>query len=240
MPKTSMLERQKNSTDSFVKTDDRIIYITAKRCFDFVSSLFVSIILLIPMIVIAIVIIIKDFGNPLYSQTRLGKNGKQLKVYKFRSMKKGADDLEKMLTPEQLQEYKKEYKLHDDPRLIGYKKPGDGNKCFGAKLRRTSLDEITQILINICILGNMSVVGPRPIIQSELEKYYTPEQQKLLLSVKPGLTGYWQAYGRNNICYETGERQKMELHYIKNRSFFWDLKIIFKTVLTVISGTGAN
>ncbi len=240
MPETSILERQNSNTDNIFEVDNKIIYTTVKRCFDFVSSFCVSILLIIPMIIIALAIIIKDFGNPLYSQTRVGKNGKQLKVYKFRSMKRGADDLEKMLTPEQLREYKKEYKLNDDPRLIGYRKPGDGNKCFGARLRRTSLDEIAQILINICILGNMSVVGPRPILQSELEKYYTPEQQKLLLSVKPGLTGYWQAYGRNNICYENGERQRMELYYIKNRSFFFDLKIIFKTVVTVISGAGAR
>ena len=145
-----------------------------------------------------------------------------------------------MLTPEQLAEYKKEYKLKDDPRLIGYKKAGDGNKCFGAKLRRMSLDELPQIMMNILILGNMSVFGPRPIIKSELKENYTPEEQKLLLSVKPGLTGYWQAYARNNVGYVNGERQKMELYYIHNRSFLLDIKIIFKTIITVLKRNGAE
>lgn len=117
---------------------------------------------------------------------------------------------------------------------------GDGQKCFGAKIRRMSLDELPQIPVNILIKGNMSIVGPRPILQSELEENYTPEQQKLLLSVKPGLTGYWQAYARNNAEYSNGERQKMELYYVKNRSFWLDVKIIFKTVGTVIRKTGAK
>lgn len=130
--------------------------------------------------------------------------------------------------------------MKDDPRLIGYKSAGDGDKCFGAKLRRMSLDELPQILVNILLLGNMSVVGPRPIVESELKENYTPEEQKLLLSVKPGLTGYWQAYARNNAGYANGERQKMELYYISNRSFGLDIKIIFKTIITVLKRSGAK
>ena len=155
-------------------------------------------------------------------------------------MKKGADNLEKMLTPEQLEIYKKEYKLDDDPRLIGYKKEGDGTKCFGAKIRSTSIDELPQILFNICILGNMSVVGPRPILEDELHENYSPEEQKMLLSAKPGLTGYWQAYARNNVGYENHERQDMELYYVKNQSIWLDIKIIFKTVEAVICKRGAK
>lgn len=215
-------------------------YLVLKRAFDFVSSLVASLVLIVPMLSISLVIFLMDKGSPLYAQKRVGQGGKLLKIYKFRSMKVGADNLEKMLTPEQLEEYKKEYKLKDDPRLIGYKKPGDGDKCFGAVLRKTSLDEIAQILINVCVLGNMSVVGPRPILQSELEENYTEAEQSLILSVKPGLTGYWQAYARNNATYASGERQKMELYYIQNRSFLFDLKIIFQTVATVIRKTGAN
>ena len=158
----------------------------------------------------------------------------------LRTMCKGADRLENMLTPEQLVEYKREYKIHDDPRLIGWKKPGDGNKCFGVRLRQTSLDEIMQIPYNILLKGNMSFVGPRPIMEDELKKNYTPEQQKLLLSVKPGLTGYWQAYARNNAVYEDGKRQRMELYYIQNRSLWFDIKIIFKTVGAVLSKAGAR
>ena len=216
------------------------VYDFFKRVFDIISSLIVSIILLIPLGIISLMIVIKDKGSPFYFHKRVGKNHTEIKVCKLRSMKKNADDLEKMLTLEQLEEYKKEYKIMDDPRLIGYKKAGDGDKCFGARLRRMSLDELPQIPINILLRGDMSVVGPRPIIQSELEENYTPEEQKLLLSVKPGLTGYWQAYARNGALYETGERQKMELYYVHNRSVWLDMKILFKTVETVLFEKGAN
>lgn len=218
---------------------EKPVYDFFKRVFDIVCSLLASIILIIPIVVISIIICLKDKGNPFYLHKRIGKNYTEFNVWKFRSMKIGADKLENMLTPEQLMEYKKEYKLKDDPRLIGYKKIGDGCKCFGAKLRRMSLDELPQIPFNI-LVGNMSVVGPRPILKSELEENYSPEEQRLLLSVKPGLTGYWQAYARNNAEYSNGKRQKMELYYIKNRSFWLDIKIIFKTVDTVLGKKGAN
>ena len=218
------------------------VYAFFKRCFDFVSSLIVSLILLIPVAVISIIVMIKDFGNPFYFHKRLGKDFKEIRVLKFRSMKKGADDIENSLNPKQLKEYLKEYKLKDDPRLIGYTKPGDGETCFGARIRQLSIDEIPQIIYNILIKGNMSVVGPRPILSSELEENYTTEEQKLLLSVKPGLTGYWQAYARNRVGYENGGRQKMELFYVQNRSFALDMKIIFKTVFVLLfdkeGGTG--
>lgn len=218
------------------------LYVFVKRIFDFISSLLVSLIILLPLIIVSLIVVCKDFGSPFYKQKRVGKKGKTLKIWKFRSMKKGADVLEKMLTPEQLEEYKREFKLDDDPRLIGYKKEGDGKngKCFGAKIRRTSIDELPQILFNICILGNMSVVGPRPMLDEELDKYYTPEQKELLLTAKPGLTGYWQAYARNNATYASGERQKMELYYIEHRSIWLDLKIIFKTFIGVLKHTGAK
>lgn len=217
-----------------------VAYLAVKRCFDFLSSFVVSIILLIPLAVLALLVIIKDFGNPFYVQKRVGQNGKKLLVAKLRSMKNGADHLEEMLTPDQLEEYRREYKLSDDPRLIGYKNPGDSSKCFGGFIRKTSLDELPQIVWNICIKGDMSVVGPRPILQDELEENYTPEQQTMLLSVKPGLTGYWQAYARNNATYETGERQHMELYYVRNQSLWLDLKILFATVGAVLKESGAK
>ena len=150
-----------------------------------------------------------------------------------------ADKLEKMLTPEQLEEYKREFKLDYDPRLIGFKEKGDEKKCFGARLRQLSIDELPQIPYNILIKGDMSVVGPRPILREELEMNYTPEQQKELLSVRPGLTGYWQAYARNNAGYD-GERQKMELGYVEKMSPLFDLKIMLKTVSSVLSCNGAK
>ena len=215
-------------------------YLGIKRCFDFASSFCVSILLLIPMIILAIVIMIKDPGNPFYMQKRVGQKGKEIGVLKFRSMRKNADQLEKMLTPEQLAQYKKEYKLNDDPRLIGYRNDGNGNKCFGAYIRRTSLDELPQIFWNICIKGNMSVVGPRPILYEELMENYSPKEQALLLSVKPGLTGYWQAYARNDATYQTGMRQRMELFYASNASFGLDMKIILATVGAVLRKKGAK
>ena len=215
-----------------------ITYYIVKQAFDFISSLVFSVVLIVPMIIIAILIMAVDFGNPFYTQQRMGKNGKKIKVYKFRSMKVDADKLESSLTDEQRELYEKEYKLMDDPRLIGYKE-GKGNRCFGAFLRKTSLDELPQVFFNICILGNMSVIGPRPILEQELNKEYTEEQRQMLLSAKPGLTGYWQAYARNNSTYQSGERQKMELYYIENRSLKFELKILFKTVTAVFNGEGA-
>lgn len=210
-----------------------------RRCFDLACSLCASVLLFIPMLIISVMIMMKDPGNPFYIHKRVGRNGESIGVLKFRSMKLGADNLEKMLTAEQLKEYKQEYKLKDDPRLIGYKHPGDGEKCFGAVLRRTSIDELPQIVYNIFWKGNMSVVGPRPILEDELKENYTDEQRDMLLSVKPGLTGYWQAYARSNATYETGRRQEMELYYIANRSFFLDLKIIIKTISIVFKREGA-
>ncbi|MBR1444701.1 MAG: sugar transferase, partial [Firmicutes bacterium] len=217
-----------------------LIYNGAKRTFDFVSSFLASIVLLLPILTIALIIMIIDKGNPFYKQQRVGKDGKPIYIYKFRSMKKGADNLKEMLTPEQLEKYYKEYKLDDDPRLIGYKKEGDGNKCFGAKIRSMSIDELPQIFFNICIKGDMSVIGPRPILESEIDENYTPAQKRKLLSVKPGLTGYWQAYARNNVGYKDGKRQEMELYYIDNQSVWLDIKILFKTVQTVLCRNGAK
>lgn len=237
-----MLEENQTGT----ATADRQIpkqnrgYLFLKRCFDFLSSFCVSVILLVPLTILALMVVLKDPGSPFYVQKRVGQNGKIFGMVKLRSMRKGADKLENMLTPEQLAQYKKEYKLEDDPRLIGYHKPGDGKHCFGAILRRTSLDELPQIIWNICIKGNMSVVGPRPILEEELQEHYTPEEQKILLSVKPGLTGYWQAYARNNVGYENHQRQDMELYYVRNASVMLDIKIIWHTFFAVLKKTGAK
>ena len=102
------------------------------------------------------------------------------------------------------------------------------------------MDEHPQILFNILIRGDMSVVGPRPILPEELAENYTPEEQAILLSAKPGLTGYWQAYARNNAVYANRERQAMELYYVRNRSFRLDIKIILHTVVSVLRKDGAK
>lgn len=235
----TVMQEQLNNT---VQTPPKVSrwYLFVKRCFDFAASLMASVVLLIPMAVIGLLVVLKDAGSPFYIQKRVGQGGKLIPVYKFRSMKKNADHLEDMLTPEQLEEYRTEYKLVDDPRLLGYKKAGDGSRCFGAMIRKTSIDELPQIFFNILLRGDMSVVGPRPILPDELEENYTPAEQELLRSVKPGLTGYWQAYARNDATYASGERQRMELYYIYNRSFLMDIKIILQTVVSVLRKAGAR
>ena len=214
-------------------------YRVAKRCFDFLSSMVVSIVLLPVVLILMALIVIKDPGKPLYFQKRVGKGGRPIYVAKLRTMKKSSDHLEEMLTPDQFEEYKREYKLKDDPRLIGWKKAGDGRRCFGAILRKFSLDELPQITYNIFLKGDMSVVGPRPILEEELNAEYTPLQQQQILMLKPGLTGYWQAYARGNATYESGERQRMELYYAQNCSIRLDIRILFHTIKAVFTGQGA-
>lgn len=207
-------------------------YEVIKRVFDFVSSFLVSILLIIPCLLIALLIFIADPGNPFFVQERVGKDNKPLKIVKFRSMKKNADDLKNMLTSEEYERYLKEFKLDNDPRLLPHN--------IGKYIRKLSIDEIPQIIFNICWKGDMSVVGPRPILKEEMELNYTPGQQAALTSVKPGLTGYWQAYGRNNVGYCDGERQRMELFYIQNRGIKTDVKIIFQTIKAVCTQRGAK
>ncbi|MBE6639858.1 MAG: sugar transferase [Ruminococcaceae bacterium] len=217
----------------------RIAALVRRLC-DIVLSLLLSVCLLPLSVFVALAIILRDGGNPFYWHVRVGQNGKRLAVLKFRTMKRGADRIENMLTPEELAVYRLEYKLPDDRRLIGYKKAGDGRRCFGAVLRRTSLDELPQVWWNVLLRGNMSLVGPRPVLREELDRHYTKEEQTLFLSVKPGLTGYWQAFARNRACYENGERQKMELYYAKNQSLRLDVKILFRTVIAVFTKAGAK
>ena len=149
-----------------------------------------------------------------------------------RSMVKDEVDLKTVLTPEQYEQYQTEYKIDNDPRLIPY--------GIGSFIRKTSIDELPQIFYNICMKGNMSVIGPRPVIESELYEKYTEAEQKKLVSVKPGLTGYWQAYARNNAGYESGKRQQMELYYVDNRSVWLDIQILFKSVIAVLTRSGAQ
>lgn len=202
-------------------------YLCIKRLFDFTSSVLMLVILLPVFLLIAIIVKAEDGGNVFYKHQRVGINGKKIGIYKFRSMKLNADKLEDMLTSEQLEEYQREFKIDNDPRITK----------IGDFLRRSSLDELPQ-LINI-IKGELSVIGPRPVIEQELSMYESADREKFL-SVKPGLTGYWQAYARNNATYESGERQKMELYYVDNASIWLDIKILFRTVYSVLKKDGAK
>lgn len=201
-----------------------ILYCFIKRCIDLLLSLLAIPIYLVIYALVAVVVKFTDGGPVLYKSTRIGKDGKPFYMYKFRTMKINADKLEDFLTPEELEKYKKEYKLEKDPRVTR----------IGNILRKTSADELPQIL-NV-LKNDMSLIGPRPVLNEETLLY--GNDRNTLLSVKPGLTGYWQAYARNNVGYADGRRQKMELYYIKNRSLKLDTRIFFATIKRVLSGKG--
>lgn len=202
------------------------VYLFIKRLVDIIASI-LGLILLSPVfLAIAIAIKVDDGGKVFYSHKRIGKNGKQIKIFKYRSMVKNADHLAENLTPEQLKQYETEYKVDNDPRITR----------VGSFLRKSSLDELPQLL-NI-LFGTLSIVGPRPVVERELLMYGDAKDK--FLSVKPGLTGYWQAYARNTVTYTNGERQKMELYYVEHCSLWFDIKIFFQTIVSVIRRTGAS
>lgn len=203
-------------------------YAFFKRCFDIVSSFVMILLCSWLFVILGFLVLCSSRGRVLFKDKRVGKNGKLIKVYKFRTMFADAEsNVDKYLSPQQKELWEKERKLDDDPRVTK----------VGKFLRKTSLDELPQ-LFNI-LFGSLSVVGPRPITVGELSNF-TEYQQSKLLSVRPGLTGYWQVYGRDSATYETGERQKQELAYLSKRGFFYDLKLIFLTVPAVLRGDGAK
>lgn len=197
-----------------------------KRLIDFMLSLFLIIILSPLLVLISILIKITSPGPILFKHKRLGLNGKLIDVYKFRTMVVNAQEvLEKILSenPDLKKEYEETFKLKDDPRMTK----------IGKILRKTSLDELPQ-LFNV-IKGDMSLVGPRPIVLEEINMY--KEHGKYLLRVLPGVTGLWQVSGRNNVDYE--ERIKMDMQYIMNWNLWLDLNILFKTIPAVLKKDGA-
>lgn len=205
------------------KKDKKIIYIKFKRLMDVIISV-IGMIVLSPVFLIVSILVKMDSKGPVFfAHTRYGKDGKKFKMYKFRTMYENAQEMIKEFTPEQMKEWKENYKLKDDPRITK----------IGKFLRKTSLDELPQI-VNI-IKGDLSIIGPRPIIDEELERY--GKNKEKFLSVTPGLTGYWQANGRSLTSYE--ERMNMELYYVDHISFKLDIKIFFKTIESVIKKEGA-
>ncbi|WP_251860514.1 sugar transferase [Clostridium sp. Marseille-Q2269] len=206
------------------RIENKLFYNFLKRIFDLISSLCALIVFFPLFLIFSIVIKIDSKGPIFFAHTRLGLKGKKIKVYKFRTMKSNAEDLLKSLTVDQKKEFEENFKLEFDPRITN----------IGNFLRTTSLDELPQLL-NIFI-GNMSVVGPRPIVEKEIEKYGVHGVK--LLMIKPGLTGLWQANGRSDTTYE--ERVQMDMKYIDNRSFLLDIKIIFQTIISVLNKKGAR
>lgn len=198
-------------------------YLIVKRTIDILGAL-IGLVLLSPIfLIVAIAIKLDSKGAIIFGHTRKGLHGKDIKVYKFRTMYENSQEIFNNFTKEQKEEFYKNFKLENDPRVTK----------IGDFLRRTSIDELPQ-LINI-LNGSMSIVGPRPIVQKEIDLY--GDYANKLFSVVPGLTGYWQANGRSDTTYE--ERIKMDMYYIDNRGFWLDFKIIIKTFGSVLKGEGA-
>lgn len=176
--------------------------------------------------VVTAVVFFRQGGHILYGHTRIGQNGRQFTCWKFRTMALDADKLLADLLkdcPEARRQWQENRKLENDPRVT----------CIGRFLRKTSLDELPQFW-NV-LRGDMSVVGPRPITESEASYYGS--DLAYYSSVRPGITGLWQVSGRSDVGYE--ERVKKDVAYVKSQSLFGDLAIIFKTVKVVLSGDGA-
>ncbi|MEK9175928.1 MAG: sugar transferase [Patescibacteria group bacterium] len=210
------------------------MYNAIKRIIDIVSSI-VLIILFFPIIILVAIAIKLDSKGPIFADTpeRVGRNGKLFKMYKFRSMVENAHELlrENPKFAKLYMDYKKgSYKLKDDPRITK----------VGHFIRKHSLDEVPQFF-NI-LKGEMSLVGPRAYYPDELreqQKRYplTKNAVKIVLSVKPGLTGQWQVSGRSEVNFD--KRIKMDASYVSKRSIIYDLEIIAKTPDVIVSGKGA-
>lgn len=197
-----------------------------KRVFDFSGSIFGGICILPILVGIAAAIYIDSPGPVVFAHKRIGKNGKSFPCYKFRSMIPNAQQvLEVHLAenPAAREEWERDFKLKDDPRITR----------VGKFLRRTSLDELPQLL-NV-IRGEMSLVGPRPIVHKEIEKYGQYIADYLL--VAPGMTGFWQVNGRNDVSYET--RVQMDSWYVRNWSLWQDVLLLIKTIGVVAGKKGA-
>ena len=196
-----------------------------KRMFDIASATLLTLLLSPVMLAIAVVLKIEG-GRVLFAHQRIGKNGRKFNCYKFRSMVPDAEQkLEKLLqqNPDLQAQWHKEHKLKDDPRV----------SKLGDFLRRSSLDELPQ-LFNV-LKSEMSLVGPRPIVQEELQRY--GREKSYYLMVRPGMTGLWQVSGRNDVDYET--RVYLDAWYVKNWSLWYDLAILFKTIKVVFGRQGA-
>ncbi|MCU4692710.1 sugar transferase [Limosilactobacillus reuteri] len=200
----------------------RFMYHSIKRIFDFMAAICGVIILSPVMLVIAILIKVEDHGPFFYKQVRVGKNGKKFKMYKFRSMFVNADQMLSKLK-EQNDVEGPMFKMKDDPRITK----------VGHFIRKHSLDELPQFL-NV-IKGDMSLVGPRPPLPSEVAEYSDYDKQRLY--VTPGCTGLWQATERNEVGFS--EMVQLDIQYIQRASFMFDLWIIWKTVEIIIKPNGS-
>lgn len=197
-----------------------------KNGLDYLLSVIILILTLPLFGLLYILVFLSSGGYPVFTQSRIGRNGNPFNIYKFTSMRRDADRvLESLLEndPEVREEWERDHKLKDDPRITR----------FGHILRKTSLDELPQ-LFNI-LKGEMSLVGPRPIVQEEIEKY--EKDFYYFSAVKPGITGLWQVSGRSDVDY--AERVRLDVWYVRNWSVDLDLLILMKTVGAVLRKTGS-
>jgi Undecaprenyl-phosphate galactose phosphotransferase WbaP len=196
-----------------------------KRTVDCIGSL-VLIIIFSPILAIIALLIRRDGGSSIYKQERIGYGGKTFKCYKFRSMVMNSKQrLEEVLAtdPKAREEWENDFKLKNDPRIT----------AIGNFLRKTSLDELPQ-LFNV-LQGDMSLVGPRPVVPDELPRYGALTQK--YLSARPGMTGLWQVSGRNDVTYR--ERVSLDCYYIENWKLHTDFVLMLKTVTVIFHGKGA-
>ena len=220
------MENDEIILDSTLENDlsshKNMIYLFFKRLFDIIISL----IGIIPLIILIIVVKIVYICSGDFKNTRVGKNGKKFGLYKFRTMVPNSAEILKELLkkPDYAKEWKENHKFENDPRITK----------MGKILRKTSLDEVPQIL-NI-LKGEMSIIGPRPVLDEEVEEY--GKNKEKLLSVRPGLTGWWACNGRSDTSNE--ERMKLELYYVDHMSLKLDIKVFFKTIIKVIKKEGAK
>lgn len=206
----------------------RIKHIPLKRFFDILFSFCCLLFGLPVFLLIAACIYLTSPGPIFYSHPRVGRGGKTFPCYKFRTMHPNASQLLNELLEKDSalkEEWEKTYKLKKDPRITP----------IGAFLRKTSLDELPQFW-NV-LKGDLSVVGPRPVVQEEIDKYLGIKAYKIL-SIRPGLTGPWQVSGRSDItCYHT--RIQLDEAYVDNRSLLLDVKLVAKTVPAMLFSKGA-
>lgn len=212
------LEKKKNISVNTARS-----YLVMKRAIDIIGSFCGLVVLSILFVVIALLIKLEDpKGKVFFKQLRVGKDGKEFYMYKFRSMASDAEErLKELLALNEVSGAM--FKMKDDPRVTK----------IGKFIRKTSVDELPQ-LFNV-FRGDMSLVGPRPPLPREVAEYSAYDKQRLL--VTPGCTGLWQVSGRSNVGFE--DMVELDLQYIRERSFLYDIKIILKTVLVLFGSKNA-
>mgnify|MGYP004469443513 FL=1 len=205
----------------------KYLYFGVKRLFDILIAL-IGCLFLLPIILIVKIsyLLHKDFDSIFFRQKRIGKNGKEFNLYKFRSMVPNADEVLKELLkdPKYKEEWDLNQKFEHDPRITS----------MGYILRKTSLDELPQF-INI-LIGDMSLIGPRPLVPGELDSHNG--NHELYESVRPGISGWWAANGRSATTYE--RRLELEYYYVQHCSLILDIRCVFRTIKAVIFKTGAK